>query len=340
MTQDCPVSAVAPSEARWHLFRAAANSEGSRDSILQAAADELSVAPADLEAALFADLRGERRVSALPLTLSPSALALRANLAIVSSLLRRAATVRITALGNASGLVRHARMVGLICSVQRTAREAPRRAANGGSIARPETRLGMAPLSEDGVSSALIDVSGPLALFHHTAVYGRALASLAPRLGWCNEFELVAQCALGRGKHLSKFELRSGDPIAVGEELSPYDSRVEERFARDLQRAAPAWDLIHEPNPVDAGGTLIFPDFELVHRHDPKRRWLLEIVRFWTAEYLKEKLSRSRASGLHNFIVCIDSRRRCHDAELSEDGQVIRYRSKIDPRAVVTIIGQ
>ena len=233
MTRDRATSAIPAPEARWRVFRAAADDGRDRDAILHRVADEVSVTPVDLEAALFADLRGERRVPALPATLSPSSLALRANLAIVSSLLRRAATVRITAFGNTRAVVRHARLVGLICNVQRTARAAPRRAANDA----PTARLGMVPSSDDTMRGAVIDVSGPLALFHHTEVYGRALASLVPRLGWCNEFELVAQCALGQGKHFSTFELRSGDPIAAGDELCRYDSRVEEKFARDFRRA-------------------------------------------------------------------------------------------------------
>lgn len=37
---------------------------------------------------------------------------------------------------------------------------------------------------------------------------------------------------------------------------------------------------------MEAAGTLIFPDFELVHRRERERRWLLEIAGFWTPEYL------------------------------------------------------
>lgn len=335
MTRDRAASAIPAPEARWRVFRTAAEGGRNRAAILQKAAHDVNVTPAEVEAALFADLRGERRVPALPATLSPSALALRANLAIVSSLLRRAATVRITAFGNTRAVVRHARLLGLICNVQRTDERALRRAASD-----DPRRLGMAPPSDDTMPGAIIDVSGPLALFHHTEVYGRALASLVPRLGWCNEFELVAQCALGQGKHLSTFVLRSGDPIAVDDELSRYDSRVEERFARDFRRVAPAWDLVREPKPIEAGGTLTFPDFELVHRHEPKRRWLLEIVGFWTAVYLKEKLSRLRAAGLSHLILCIDARRQCHEGDLPDDARVIRYKSRVDPRAVVAIIGQ
>ncbi len=336
MAKDRATSALPPAEARWRVFRAATTSEEPRDTIVRRVANETNLAPVELEAALFADLRGERRVPALPATLSPSSLALRANVAIASSLLRRAATVRITAFGNTRALVRHARLLGLICNVQAVDAGRERLAAGGIDSRRP----GMLPAVDDPLPGAVMDVSGPLALFHHTEVYGRALASLVPRVAWCNEFELTAKCALGQGKHLSTFVLRSGDPIAAGDELARYDSRVEERFARDFRRAAPAWDVIREPRPVDTGGALTFPDFELVHRGDPARRWLLEIVGFWTAEYLKEKLERLRAAGLTRLILCIDARRQCQDDTLPDDARVIRYKSKIDPCAVVAIVGR
>jgi predicted nuclease of restriction endonuclease-like RecB superfamily len=303
--------------------------------VLSQAAAEANVAPAELEAALFADLRGERCVPPLPQGLSPSALALKSNLALVSSLLRRASSVRIVVHGNTRALVRHARLLGLICKVESVVPRSgvsPRKNfdAHGSPVAT---------LAVDSVDGAVLDISGPLALFHHTEVYGRALASLVPRAAWCNDFELTAKCALGAGNHLSEFVLRSGDPIAVGEELGRHDSRIEQRFDKDFRRAARDWHVIREPKPVDAGGVLTFPDFELVHRHQPERRWLLEIVGFWTAEYLTEKFRRLRAAGIRRLILCIDERRQCHDEVLPESAQVIRYRTRIDPKAVLRLIG-
>jgi len=51
---------------------------------------------------------------------------------------------------------------------------------------------GLMVASDDPLSGAVLDISGPLALFHHTEVYGRGLVSLVPRLAWCDEFELTA----------------------------------------------------------------------------------------------------------------------------------------------------
>ena len=113
---------------------------------------------------------------------------------------------------------------------------------------------------------------------------------------------------------------------------------MEERFAKDFRRSAPEWDVIREPQPTETSGRLIFPDFELIHRHNPERRWFLEIVGFWTREYLMEKLGRLRAARLERLILCIDEKRSCRDEDLPEDARIVRYRTRIDPRAVLKIV--
>jgi predicted nuclease of restriction endonuclease-like RecB superfamily len=321
---------IPPRDARWFVFRAASKARAPRDEVLRTAAASLDVAAEELDSALFADLRGEQRVIKLPNDLSASRLALLANQAIVTSLLRRAAHVRIRAWGNTRALVRHVRLLGLICVVSRPLAEttAVRLVPPGLDAERGE------PL--EGV---VLEISGPFALFRRTEVYGRALASVLPRAAWCNDYEIDAACALDRGGHLSTLLVRSGDPIPRGRELNRYDSKVEQRFARDFARAAPDWDLIREPRPVAVEGTLVFPDFELVHRRDRNRRWLLEIVGFWTREYLVEKLRRLRAARLPRFVFCIDERRLCGDAQLAAGARyVVRYKSRIDPMDVLALV--
>jgi hypothetical protein len=323
-------SAVPPKEARAAVFREASLMRAPRLAVITRVAESFGVTAVELENALFADLRAERRVAELPKSLSPTRLATDANIAIVTSLVKRAMRVRISVWGNSRALVRHARLMGLICrlSPAKTQEQTSRQ----GDLQISNVSCEEAP---DGV---ILDVSGPFALFHHTEVYGRALASLVPRMAWCNEYELTAACALGRGSQLSTFVLRSGDPIGAGRELGRHDSRVEARFDRDFRRAAPDWDVIREPRPVASGNTLIFPDFELVHRGDKNRRWLLEIVGFWTQKYLTEKLERLRAAGIERLLLCIDQNRHCADGDLPPDARVIRYKTKIDPRAVLAII--
>jgi predicted nuclease of restriction endonuclease-like RecB superfamily len=95
---------------------------------------------------------------------------------------------------------------------------------------------------------------------------------------------------------------------------------------------------VREPQPVEAQGAWLFPDFELVHRHDRARRFLLEIVGFWTPEYLADKLRRFRAAGLERVILCVDARRRCSEADLPVGAKVVRYKRRIDPCDVLAIL--
>jgi predicted nuclease of restriction endonuclease-like RecB superfamily len=183
-----------------------------------------------------------------------------------------------------------------------------------------------------------LELSGPYALFRRTLVYGRALASVVPRAARCHFFELRARCILDASASPKILVVRSGAPIFPAHALEPFDSKLEERFQRDFLRAAPDWDLVREPEAVPACGTLVFPDFLLQHRRHRERRWLLEIVGFWTPLYLEQKLSRLRAAGLQRFILCVDADRACAEDELPKGAHVVRFRRRVDPKAVLAIV--
>ncbi|HKU49922.1 MAG TPA: DUF790 family protein [Nitrososphaera sp.] len=88
--------------------------------------------------------------------------------------------------------------------------------------------------------------------------------------------------------------------------LSSFDSLVEEKFARRFNEVAgdsSGWTLVREPDPlVLADGRAFIPDF-MFEKYG--RRVYLEIVGFWTPEYLQRKLQKieqvmSRASITNN----------------------------------------
>ena len=208
-------SPVPPREARAALFMAAARGGRTRDEILNGTAADFGVSPGVLLDSLFADLPGER-LAVPPRSLDPADVALRSNLALAQGLLTRAHSVRIRLEGNARAVVRHAALRGLICSVERGA------AADG----------------------AHLELSGPYAIFRRTLLYGRALGAVVPVLAWTRRFELTARCDL-RGRS-AIVTLASGDPIFPATEPRRFDSRVEERFARDFGRLAPEWTIVRE----------------------------------------------------------------------------------------------
>ena len=294
--------------ARKELFELAAQRTGSRRAILAEAAGRLRVSPETLEEGLFGDVRQERRVKPPAHPIPPSELALRVNSRFAQAVVRGASEVEVEAYENVRSLVRHARLRGLICTI-----------AAGNDLAR--TRL---------------SISGPFALFRHTLVYGRALAELVPLLARAPRFSLSARC-LVHGE-MVRFVVESGDPLFPSENLRAFDSRVEERFARDMARLAPDWHVLREPTAVPALGTLIFPDFLLCHRLDPRRRFLVEIVGFWTPEYISRKLETLRAARIENLILCIDEARRCSEADIPRHALVVRFRKKVDASKLLPIL--
>lgn len=301
-------TAVTPRRARALVFGEAARVAAPASVVLSAVAASMGVTPDDLCDSLFGDLPGERLVAAPAPPLSAVDLALRCNLAMVQALLLRAAALRIDAEGKTRGLVRQAKWRGLICTVAERA----------------------------GAAGAALEVSGPFALFRNTRLYGRALGELVPRLAWCPRFRLRAECVFP-DRRLT-LQLATGDPIFPAGPPRPYDSRLEERFAREFRRLAPAWDVIREPEPVVAGGTLIFPDFALQDRANPMRRWLLEIVGFWTPDYVARKLALYRSARLSNLILCVDEDRNCAAADLPAGARVLRFRRRMDAAAVLRAV--
>jgi predicted nuclease of restriction endonuclease-like RecB superfamily len=298
-------SAAHARRVRAAVFEEAARSRAARDIVLASVAKELGMRPNEVEAALFADLPSERVVSLPDPPWSAGELALRANLALAQGLLFRATGVTIEVAGNARALVRYAKLRGLICTV----------------AARSQT------------DDAVLELSGPFSLFRRTLLYGRVLGELIPLLVWCRRFRLQAECLLRERRVV--LPLATGDPIFPAREPRCYDSKIEERFAREFSRATRDWDVVREPEPVKAGTVLLFPDFALQHRIQAERRWLLEIVGFWTPEYLARKLSLYRRAGLANLILCIDEDRRCTEDDLPPGASVFRFRRRVDVDAVL-----
>jgi predicted nuclease of restriction endonuclease-like RecB superfamily len=300
-----PQARPRPSELRAALFGAAAASDGPPDAVVADVAARLGLAPAGVLDGLFADLPGERPVTAPDPRPTPREAALRTNLAMAQAVLMRAARVEVSIEGGVRPVVRLAKLRGLLCTVAENA----------------------------GAGPPSLEISGPLSLFHHTLVYGRALAELLPHLAWCARFDLRATAAL-RGR-LVTVSLQTGDPIVPAAAPKPFDSALEERFARDLARLAPDWDVVREPEPIRAGRALVFPDFLLSHRLHPERRALVEIIGFWTPDYLRAKLAKLREAHLPACVLCIDAAHACAPEDLPPGLPVVLFRRRVDAAAVL-----
>ena len=97
--------------------------------------------------------------------------------------------------------------------------------------------------------------------------------------------------------------------------------------------------MVREPEPIAADGRLIFPDFALQLRSNPARRWLLEIVGFWTPDYVARTLALYRSARVSNLILCIDEDPNCAEADLPPGALVVRFRRRVDAAAVLRLVG-
>jgi hypothetical protein len=305
----CDVEAIptdpTPAGLRERLFTAA---QAARDAGPFDRAAVIAAVGADTALdRLYADIPAERRLQLPDPLPDAGTLALLTNLALSQALLRSASQLEIHLGSRSRALLRQILLLRLLCTV------------------RPRG---------DGVA---VEVSGPFSLFRHTTMYGKALASLVPVLRGADTFVIHAQCTVGGVERTVR--VQSGDPIfPPGTAPRRYDSKLEERFARDFAKLAPGWDLVREPEPLPVGGAYVFPDFALVDRRDGARRWLLEIIGFWTPDYLAAKLDRLRRSGRKDLILCIDEKLACSEADLPGDTAVVRFDKRVDAAAVLAIV--
>jgi hypothetical protein len=284
--------------------RARDNDRFNRAHVIATVAEQFGISAAETDEHMFSDLPMERRLVLPDPIPDPKSLATQTNLAVAQGLLNVASAVTIELYGGARSVVRQVQLRRLLCTVERAKAEGVR-----------------------------LHVSGAFSLFRHTTMYGHALASILPLLLWCERFDLVARCML-RGRELNA-HLSSRDPIAHSQPPRQFDSRLEERFARDFARASLDWDLVREPEPFEAQGTLIFPDFAIIHRRDTSKRFLLEIVGFWTPDYLREKLRRLRHLSDTPLILCINRKLNCGEGELPAHSRIVWFQKRIEPGEVL-----
>lgn len=297
------VSAASPPLVRRAVFEraAGASSEEERAAAIDAAAAALDLSRESVLASLFADLPGARRLSAPAARPSPSDCVGRYNLALAQGILFRSEEVTVHVREHVRSVVRFAKLLRLLCTYAESAR------------------------------GTTLRVSGPLSLFRQTTKYGRALASFLPSLlstpGWAIE----ARCVLGERR--LRFLASASDPLARPHALPrATDSRVEERLLSDVRRLGSEWSISRESAavPLPDGG-VFFPDFTLARGED---RVLVELVGYYTPEYLASKLRALEAARDRRLVVLVDDALACEDGAITASA-VLRYRRRPDAQALL-----
>lgn len=143
-------------------------------------------------------------------------------------------------------------------------------------------------------------LDGPISLFKLTDRYGTSIAKLLPSIVSSENWSLNAWIVRKTmsGKKIYEFKISSSEAPSLltypysgtDRSASYFDSTVEEKFANRFEQSANGWKLVREPDPiVVSGGRAFIPDF-MFQKYD--RDVFLEIVGFWTKEYLEKKINK------------------------------------------------
>ena len=263
---------------------------------LEAASQVLGITPAEVDQLMWIDLASERPVSLPDGRPEERRLAAYANLDRIQRGVRRARELRLVVWGEAHELIRTAKRRGLLVTVSR------------------------------GGDATVLQIVGPLALFHDTGVYGGALAGLIPLLADLARFELTVHCDFGYGPSI----LRIVPPVLLPPVVPRGKPSLAASLARDLAKAAPALISERDPPPIAHATALSFPDLAI--EHAGRRTWI-EVIGFATEQYLAAQLARYAAAGVP-VILCVHDKRR--DTVTDDDPRILRFHGRLAAAAVLT----
>lgn len=253
---------------------------------------------AEIDRDLFADVMEFHRLKSFDGYPDARALLARYNVAQIQVALYRAVSMTVWAGDDFKTILRYAKLAGLMHTITRT----------------PEGRY-------------CLRFDGPASLLRETRRYGVAMARFLPALIACRDWSMHALVQVGRRGWTLRLELSSAEGLTSHlPEPEAFDSQVEAAFAeRWGTEPRDGWRLIREGEILHRGQKVFVPDFAF--RHDDGRTVLLEIVGFWTPEYLQAKLQTLRTFADQPILLAVAESVRDQLPELAE--AAIPYKSAL-----------
>ncbi|MGD1931229.1 MAG: DUF790 family protein [Leptolyngbyaceae cyanobacterium] len=319
-----PVSPLEPPLLRARAFTLASSTVPSADATqqhLQTLADQLSqeldraVNPPEIRQGLYADLKENHILTAFE---APTAAALvhRYNLSQVQGIFYKATQVKLQAYRNDPGeyklLFRYLKLFRL-----------------------------MAYIEGDADQGFTIEIDGPTSLFKPSTRYGLDMAKLIPAILHVTRWRLTATLVM-RDRYTQQLQERQFTLDADCQLVShyppgkPYDSMLEESFANRWPQTKTPWRLEREVDLVPIPGSVMIPDFRLVHPDG--RTYLLEIVGYWRPEYLRKKFAQVRRAESNNLILAVSERLNLEKAGVKVadvPAKVVWFKNKLSPKIIL-----
>jgi len=259
-------------------------------------------------------LTGDSAESYADDTITVEWLLTRYNLALAQAVLYDATEIRIRVWDNFSTVFSYVKLFGLMHRIY------------------PIDNAGNRVESTDGADGYEAVLDGAASLFSKSRKYGIRMANFLPALPLCTHWEMGAEIldeTTGTTDHRRTLALDHADGLSSHYSArSDFDSDVERTLADKWERANTEWNLVREDDVLDLGAEVMLPDFAI--EHPDGRRVILEIVGFWTPEYLSEKLAKIRSADTANLVVAVSERLDCSADDFEGmDDRVLWFKSGI-----------
>ena len=277
------------------------------------------VSPEEIEKGLYADL-AENRILTQFEAPGEEVLVHRYNLSQVQGIFYRASHVVINAHRNEPGeyklLFRYLKLFQLMVYIE-----------------------------GDADTGFTITIDGPTSLFKASTRYGLALAKMLPALLHVSKWSLQAKLQTRDG---NTGGIKTGSYSLSSDRCSlvthyppgkPYDSMLEASLAKSWLKSKTEWRLEREVDLVPLPGSVMIPDFRLVHPDG--RNFLLEIVGYWRPEYLKKKFDQVRNADVDNLILAVSERLNLEKAGVNFrelPNRLIWFKNKLTAKAVLEVL--
>jgi predicted nuclease of restriction endonuclease-like RecB superfamily len=202
----------------------------------------------------------------------------------------------------------------------------------------------MTYIEGDADQGFTITIDGPASLFKPSTRYGVDIAKLIPAILHVSRWRLTATLQIKDSYTQQvkprQFSLDSDCGLVTHYPPGkPYDSMIEESFVNRWPTDKTPWRLEREVDLVPLPGSVMIPDFRLVHPDG--REYLLEIVGYWRPEYLRKKFAQVRNSERNNLILAVSERLNLEKAGVNIQqvpARVVWFKNKLQPKSILAVL--
>lgn len=199
-------------------------------------------------------------------------------------------------------------------------------------------RLGLMYFAEkiSGNYNVRLMIDGPSSIFKQTERYGTRLARLIPYIVSSYKWSIRAKINHRSRKYILYLDEKKRHLFPKKKfTLIEYDSSIEEHFYKRFKTLGSRWIIRREPEPIVVDHSIFIPDFSFEYKGI---KVYLEIVGFWTPEYLRRKIDKIKRIKNIDMIIAVQ-----RDLAASRDFSslpytVIVYKNKLSSVDVYRIL--